>query len=156
MSDGPRNVPRPLPSPRPGTGPRPLPAPRALPVPRPLPVGPPTPRPPSPLPPSLRPERLGTFRGREVPKDAEPDLHEQIAFARSQIARVAAGEFSHRRAPTILKASIALLDEALGKLVEKSEVKGAITLSAAVAEAAQKIEEQRLLPSPREAGPDAA
>ena len=107
---------------------------------------------------SLRdPTRLDTFRGREIPHDAEPDLYEQINFARSQIAKVAAGEFSHRRAPTILKAAIALLDEALGKLKDRMKLEGQFSLGVAVEEALGGIEaadERPTLP-PHEEDPDA-
>jgi hypothetical protein len=85
----------------------------------------------------LDPEKLRSFAGREVPADAPADL---ISFARSQIVKVAAGEFGVRRAPTILRASAMLLDEALGKITEKQEIRGTFDIAAAVARASEKAQ----------------
>jgi hypothetical protein len=155
-----------LPPPRPATArpslppPRPLSAPPLAPSPSRVALGPRGAQNPSvPLPSALRdPGRLArVLRGREVPRDAEDDLFAVLGWASSQIARVAAGEFSHRRAPTILKAASALLDEAVGKLAEKQHHSGSLMLAAAVQHAANRIaaEERTALPPPEE-GSDAA
>jgi hypothetical protein len=83
----------------------------------------------------LEPAKLAAFVGREAPPTAPQDI---VRFAREQIVKVAAGEFGVRRGPTILRASIALLDEALGRMVEKQELRGTLDIAAIVARANEK------------------
>jgi hypothetical protein len=92
---------------------------------------------------------LGDHRGRPLPADATDDLVTIVNFCRSQIAKIAAGQFSHRRGPTALKASLALLDEACGRIEERHRF-GQLDIAAAVTAATAMIETRVPASPPRE------
>jgi hypothetical protein len=84
---------------------------------------------------------------RRIPKDASPEEQEIASWAMQRMVEVMAGKVGFRKAPSVLKAGIAVREEICGPLNRTVEMKGAITLEALVG-AATALTEKNVTPAP--------